>query len=223
VPSSRRLRLGLRSLMSLFVCLSERLRGRNFSALRGACAFVVVALLGLGGVGLLPGSAGVALAAEVNTCDRQGDLGGGFYDACEGSDGDTWGTFIDASAITDPSLLVLGCVGSSLSAGGSDGGDPNGSCGGAGGTIRYDHASVYASPSFGLVYSSDGFWYTLAGAGYMGGSTSPPPSSAPAAFDVSQLDPASLTAYFSWGWFIVATGWVIGKGVSMFVRFVRSV
>ena len=40
-------------------------------------------------------------------------------------------------------------------------------------------------------------------------------------FDVSQLDPASLTAYFTWGWFIVAMGWAIGKGVAIFVQFVK--
>lgn len=42
-------------------------------------------------------------------------------------------------------------------------------------------------------------------------------------FDVSQLDSGSITAYFSWGWFIVAMGWLIGKGVSIFVQFVRRV
>ena len=40
-------------------------------------------------------------------------------------------------------------------------------------------------------------------------------------FDVSQLDPSSITAYFAWGWFIVAMGWCIGKGVSVFVQFVK--
>ncbi len=43
-----------------------------------------------------------------------------------------------------------------------------------------------------------------------------------APFDPAQLDPASITAYFAWGWFIVAMGWVIGKGVSLFVQFVKN-
>lgn len=46
-------------------------------------------------------------------------------------------------------------------------------------------------------------------------------SSSNGSFDVNSLDPASLTAYFSWGWFIVALGWVTGKGVSIFVQFVK--
>lgn len=42
------------------------------------------------------------------------------------------------------------------------------------------------------------------------------------AFDVSQLDPASITAYFSWGWFIVALGWITGKGVALLVQFIKN-
>ena len=42
-------------------------------------------------------------------------------------------------------------------------------------------------------------------------------------FDVSQLDPSTLTAYFTWGWFVVALGWITGKGVAIFVQFVKRV
>jgi hypothetical protein len=41
-------------------------------------------------------------------------------------------------------------------------------------------------------------------------------------FDVSQLDPTSITAYFAWGWFIVALGWVTGKGITMALQFLKS-
>jgi hypothetical protein len=41
-------------------------------------------------------------------------------------------------------------------------------------------------------------------------------------FDVSTLDSGSVTAYFGTGWFIVATGFVIGKGVSMLVQFIKQ-
>jgi hypothetical protein len=42
------------------------------------------------------------------------------------------------------------------------------------------------------------------------------------AFDVSTLDPSSLTAYFCWGWFIVAMGWVVGKGITMALQFLKQ-
>jgi hypothetical protein len=42
-------------------------------------------------------------------------------------------------------------------------------------------------------------------------------------FDVSSLDASTLTAYFTWGWFIVALGWITGKGVSMAVQFLKNV
>jgi hypothetical protein len=44
----------------------------------------------------------------------------------------------------------------------------------------------------------------------------------PPAFDVGQLDAASITAYFSWGWFVVVMGWLIGKGVSLLVQFIKQ-
>jgi hypothetical protein len=43
------------------------------------------------------------------------------------------------------------------------------------------------------------------------------------AFDVSTLDPSSLTAYFCWGWFIVAMGWVVGKGFGLIMKFFRDI
>lgn len=42
------------------------------------------------------------------------------------------------------------------------------------------------------------------------------------AFDPSQLDAGTITAYFSWGYFVVALGWATGKGVGMAVRFIKS-
>jgi hypothetical protein len=39
------------------------------------------------------------------------------------------------------------------------------------------------------------------------------------AFDVSQLDPAQLTSYFTWGWAIVAMGWAIGYGIKVAIKF----
>jgi hypothetical protein len=42
-------------------------------------------------------------------------------------------------------------------------------------------------------------------------------------FDLTQLDPTTLSAYFSWGWFIVALGWVTGKGIGMVVKFLRQI
>jgi hypothetical protein len=41
-------------------------------------------------------------------------------------------------------------------------------------------------------------------------------------FDVTLLDPGSITAYFCWGWFIVALGWVTGKGFGMVLKFLRQ-
>jgi hypothetical protein len=41
-------------------------------------------------------------------------------------------------------------------------------------------------------------------------------------FDVSTLDPGSLTAYFCWGWFIVALGWVTGKGIGLVIQFLKQ-
>jgi hypothetical protein len=41
-------------------------------------------------------------------------------------------------------------------------------------------------------------------------------------FDVSTLDPSSLTAYFAWGWFIVAFAWGIGYGFRITLKFLKA-
>jgi hypothetical protein len=38
-------------------------------------------------------------------------------------------------------------------------------------------------------------------------------------FDVSTLDPGTITAYFAWGWFVVAMGWAIGYGFKIVIKF----
>ncbi len=41
-------------------------------------------------------------------------------------------------------------------------------------------------------------------------------------FDVSQIDPATMTAFMAWGFFIVATGMLSIWGVKMVLKFLRS-
>jgi hypothetical protein len=42
------------------------------------------------------------------------------------------------------------------------------------------------------------------------------------AFDVSTLDAGSITAYFCWGWMVIALGWITGKGISMALNFLKQ-
>ncbi len=44
-----------------------------------------------------------------------------------------------------------------------------------------------------------------------------------AEFDPSQIDPATATAYMSWGFFVVIMGWAVGFGIRKAVQFIRSV
>lgn len=42
-------------------------------------------------------------------------------------------------------------------------------------------------------------------------------------FDLTQLDSGSITGYFTWGWFVIFTGWALGKGVAVFLQFLKRV
>jgi hypothetical protein len=86
-----------------------------------------------------------------------------------------------------------------------------------------------------LATSGEYFWVATAdGSGTTGclpiasvtfgaGSAGSSGSGGSSAFDPSMLDPATITAYFSTGWFIVAMGWLIGKGVSLLVQFIKQI
>ena len=42
-------------------------------------------------------------------------------------------------------------------------------------------------------------------------------------FDISQLDPESITAFTSWGFFVTALGFISIWGIKQVVRYIRSV
>jgi hypothetical protein len=171
-----------------------------------------------------------ARAGQVNVCPG-GSPGLSAGTACWSNH---FGLWIDA---TDAGVwsAVAGCVGSTIVDGTAMADVNNTSdCDAAGGTSEYEPVSFWATQ--GLVQCVDeALWISISECGY-GGELGNPlgadsafaagtggTSSAPTAFDPSMLDPASITAYFSTGWFIVAMGWVIGKGVSLLVQFIKSV
>jgi hypothetical protein len=126
---------------------------------------------------------------------------------------------VDASTLTG-AMSVNSCASSSLSvptAAGVDGA----SCTDAGGFVAWIPVNAFVSGD--MVWNSDADEYeSLSAAGYTGGSGGGG-SSAPTAFDPSMLDPSTITAYFSTGWFVVAMGWLIGKGVSLLVGFIKEI
>lgn len=71
-------------------------------------------------------------------------------------------------------------------------------------------ATVNTDPTTGAVLCQDG---TGASVGWV---VTP-------SFDLTQLDQGTITSYFSWGWFIVFLGWATGKGVSVFIQFLKRI